>query len=337
MIRVAFLGLGGVGGYFAAKVSRAVSSHAVGSQMEVVCLTREKTAAAIRSNGIKLITPEEEFVAHPTVVATNAREAGGLDFLIVSVKSYDLESSLQQFKECVSSQTIILPLLNGIDAEERIRKMFPRNEVWSGCVYIVSRLTAPGVITETGNIHRLHFGNQLAVVPVRTEVRPGGQSGSRQSKEMCDKLYRILKSCHEDVFLEENIRNVVWEKFIFISAIASLTSYLDVCIGKILEHDANRKLLEQLLHEICLVARAEKIVLPDDIVFATLVKMKKLPYETTSSMHSDFQKNNRTEFRSLTGYVVQLAQKHGLSVPTYSTVLNGLETRTAFINEQVGN
>ncbi len=312
MIRIAFLGLGGVGGYFGSKLSRRFAGS---SEVEIIFLAREKTAAAIRANGIKLITPEEEFVTHPTVVATNAHEAGDIDYLIVSVKSYDLASGLEQFRDCISAQTIILPLLNGIDAEEKIRALFPANQVWSGCVYIVSRLTAPGVITETGNIHRLHFGCD-------------------QSREKCNELYQILKACHADIFLEENIRDVIWEKFIFISTIASLTSYLDVCIGKILEHEGNRRLLTQLLNEICEVARAEKIVLPEDIVASTVGKMGKLPYETTSSMHSDFQKRSRTEFRSLTAHVVQLADKHRLLVPTYRTLLAGLVTRNNLTSDK---
>jgi 2-dehydropantoate 2-reductase len=316
MIRIALLGLGGVGGYFGTKLSRTFVDS---SEVEVVFLAREKTAAAIRENGIRLITPEEEVVAHPSVVATNASEAGKIDYLIVSVKSYDLESGLGQFRECISPQTIILPLLNGIDAEEKIRALFPKNEVWSGCVYIVSRITAPGVITETGNIHKLHFGYDPSAV---------GLSSSQQSSGRREELYRIFKSAHDDVFLHDNIRDVVWEKFIFISTIASLTSYLDVCIGKILEHEENRKLLEHLLNEICAVARAEKIVLHEDIVAITLGKMGKLPYETTSSMHSDFQKSGKTEFRSLTAHLVQLAQKHRLMVPAYQTVLFGLETRS---------
>lgn len=308
MRRIGFLGLGGVGGYFGAKVSRAVSSRAVGSHTEVVFLAREKTAAAIRANGIKLITPEEEFVAHPAVVATNAGEAGKIDYLIVCVKSYDLESSLQHFKECISPQTIILPLLNGIDAEEKIKTMFPSNEVWSGCVYIVSRITAPGVITETGNIHKFHFG------------------GTDSKK--CDELFRILKSAHEDVFLHDNIRHVVWEKFIFISTIASLTSYLDVCIGKILESETSRSLLEQLMDEMCAVACAENIALPADIASVTLEKMSRLPFETTSSMHRDFQAQRATEYLSLTYHVVELAKKHNIDVPLYRRVFDGLELRT---------
>ncbi len=304
-MRIAFLGLGGVGGYFGSKLAR---TYAASKDVEVIFLVREKTAAAIRANGVKLITPEEEFVAHPHLVVTPGEACPAIDFLICAVKSYDLEESLKQFQNCISPSTIILPLLNGIDAEEKIKLLFPLNEVWSGCVYIVSRITAPGVITETGNIHRFHFGGHDA--------------------QMTGKLHEILKQSHDDVFLHENIRDVVWEKFIFISTIASLTSYLDVCIGKILEHSGNRNLLENLLEEICTVARAEKIALPADIISLTLAKMGKLPYETTSSMHSDFQRRRKTEHDSLTAHVVKLAEHHGVDVPVYRKILAGLKMRS---------
>lgn len=313
--RIAFLGLGGVGGYFGAKMAR---EYADAEGVEIIFLAREKTAEIIRRNGIKLSTPTEEFVAHPRAVYTSQDELSPVDILICAVKSYDLEQSLESFRGCINEHTAILPLLNGVDAEERIRSMFPANDVWSGCVYIVSRITAPGVITETGNIHQLHFGNQSAAT----------QPGSLQSRDKCEAFCRILKSCHEDVFLHENIRDVVWEKFIFISTIASLTSYLDVCIGKIPEHAGNRRKLESLLSEICAVARAEKIKLPVDIIPATLAKMSRLPYETTSSMHSDFRRGGRTEYHSLTVHVVKLAEQHGIKVPVYRQVLSGLEIRS---------
>jgi 2-dehydropantoate 2-reductase len=307
MIRIAFLGLGGVGGYFAGKLSRAFAQS---EDVEIICLARNKTAAVICENGIRLITPGEEFVSHPHLVVTPGEDCPAIDFLVCAVKSYDLEESMEQFRSCVSDQTIILPLLNGIDAEEKVRQIFPRNEIWNGCVYIVSRLTSPGVITETGNIHRLHFGGA--------------------DTEKTQLLYRILKQAHDDVFLHENIRDILWEKFIFISPLASLTSYLDVCIGKILEHHANRQQLMHLLEEICAVARAENIPLPEDIVSTTLAKMGKLPYDTTSSMHSDFQKRSPTEYRSLTAHIVKMADKHAIEVPVYAKILEGLEIRSRF-------
>lgn len=305
-VRIAFLGLGGVGGYFGAKLS---ATFSVSNDVEVIFLAREKTAEAIRRNGIRLVTPAEEFTAQPHAISTPGNNAGAVDFLICTVKSYDLEESLQQFSSCINAQTIILPLQNGIDAKSRIQKLFPKNEIWSGCVYIVSRIAEPGVIREMGNIHSLYFGSKAG------------------NPEKLQQLYRILKSAHEDIFLSDRIDEVVWEKYVFISAIASLTSYLDVSIGKILDTAENRSILLSLLEEITSVAHAERISLPADIIPLTLMKMEKLPYETTSSMHSDFRSGNKTEIQSLTGHVVELASHNGIKVPVYEKILQELKQR----------
>ncbi len=306
MTRIAFLGLGGVGGYFGAKLARTFSQS---KEVEVVFLARERTAKIISKNGIRLITPQEDFVAQPFAVSSNGSEIGTVDFLICSVKSYDLEESLKHFSDCIGPETIILPLLNGVDATERINKIFPDNEIWHGCVYIVSRLMEPGVVKETGNIHSLFFGsNDL-------------QLGKLQLLE------RILKKSHDDIFLSANINEVVWEKFVFISSIASLTSHLDKSIGEILANENDRKLLLLLLHEIASVATANGIVLPENIIPLTISKMEKLPFETTSSMHSDFKNGNRTEHVSLTGHVVKLADQYHMKCPNYRQILSSLENK----------
>lgn len=314
-MKIAFLGLGGVGGYFGAKFARQYNNpspyHLANGIAEIVFLAREKTAAAIRENGIQLITPEEEFTAHPHEVLTPGDEMSPVDYLFVSVKSYDLESSLNQFRNCIAPETAIIPLLNGVDAEDRIRALFPQNDVWSGCAYIVARISAPGVITKTGAIHDLYFGS-----------KHGDSDDQRQ-------LFKLIQEAHDEVYLAEgqSISKVLWEKFIFISALASLTSYLDVCVGKILDNADNTALLNGLLSEVCAVARAEKIAVAEDIIAVTLAKMKKLPYEATSSMHRDFQAGNATEHDSLTGYVTKLARKHGIATPQYDRVLEGLNSR----------
>ena len=51
---------------------------------------------------------------------------------------------------------------------------------------------------------------------------------------------------------------------------------------------------------------------------------KIMPNNSTTSMHSDFQKGNRTEVETLTGYVVRAAQELGIEVPTYQFMYKGL-------------
>lgn len=85
-------------------------------------------------------------------------------------KSYDLEENIQQLKPVIGPETVIIPLLNGLDIEERIHNILPEQEVWKGCVYIGSRLTEPGVIEKFSLKERIFFGNKDANKDKQTEL-----------------------------------------------------------------------------------------------------------------------------------------------------------------------
>jgi 2-dehydropantoate 2-reductase len=63
------------------------------------------------------------------------------------------------------------------------------------------------------------------------------------------------------------------------------------------------------------------------VVDKVVRQLEKLPFETTASMHSDFKAGKNTEVHGLTGSVVKLAKKNGLSVPTYEKVYAELCSR----------
>jgi 2-dehydropantoate 2-reductase len=79
-----------------------------------------------------------------------------------------------------------------------------------------------------------------------------------------------------------------------------------------------------MVSEIKSVADAKQILLPADTTKNNLDKMRSLPPESTTSMHSDFRKGGRTELESLTGYVIREAAAMHLSVPTYSLMYEKL-------------
>ena len=97
-------------------------------------------------------------------------------------------------------------------------------------------------------------------------------------------------------------------------------------IGPILENENYRKLAHKLLTEVESVADAEKIPLPNNIIEKTLTMMERMPFETTSSMHSDFIKGGKTEYCSLTEYVVKLGKQVNVATPEYEKILGKLES-----------
>jgi 2-dehydropantoate 2-reductase len=301
--RIGILGLGGVGGYFGGLLAKAYFKS---DEVEVVFIARGETQKAIADSGLKIITDENEIIVQPKLVSNNPDEIGVLDYLICATKTYDIEESLLSLQKCITSKTVILPLYNGVDAPERIQKIFPENDILQGCVYIVSMIASPGTIRRLGFYEKLFFGSKTTSIAKLEE------------------LQSILQKAKIESFLVENIEETVWEKFIFISALASATSYLNQNIGDILKKKKSMKVYVELLHEIEAVAKAKGLKLPDDIVNQTIIKLEKSPKEATSSMHRDLLANRNTEVTSLTQFVVNEGLKYGVATPLYEKIANAL-------------
>lgn len=137
-------------------------------------------------------------------------------------------------------------------------------------------------------------------------------------------LQAILKKANIDSQLIDAIEETVWEKFIFISALASATSYLDQNIGEILENESNRKFYLTLLNEITMIAAIKGLELPKDIIMKTIVKLEKMPHEASSSMHRDVLAGRKFELESLTEFVVNEGVKYEMETPSYKLVLDKL-------------
>jgi 2-dehydropantoate 2-reductase len=301
--RIGILGLGGVGGYFGGLLAKAYFDS---DTIEIVCIARGETQKAVIQNGLKIILDESEMTVFPNLVSNNPDEIGKLDYLICATKTYDIETSFESIKNCITQNTIILPLYNGVDATERIQIVFPKNTVLQGCVYIVSMIVAPGIIKKIGPYEKLFFGSKNAPVSKLKE------------------LQSIFEKASIESYLVENIEETVWEKFIFISALASATSYLNQNIGGILNNPENKTVYISLLNEITAVASAKGLALPDDIVAQTITKLEKSPQDATSSMHRDLLANRKTEVNSLTEYVVKEGLKYGVATPIYKKILEKL-------------
>jgi 2-dehydropantoate 2-reductase len=302
-LRVAILGLGGVGGFLGGKLAARYSGS---DAAEIMFIARGEHERAIRSGGLKLITPEGEQISFPSIITSRPEELGVVDLVLCCVKSYDLESSLELLRPCVSDHTIILPFLNGVDAGERISRVFPRARVWEGCIYIISRLIAPGVVKQSGALRWLYFGSEHEAPGKLREIET------------------LFTEAGINAKVSGNITQTIWEKYLFISPFGTLTSYLDDPIGAILKDKEQKDVLLSLITELKAVADAKSIPFSVDIVQVTLAKSTSLPYESSSSMRDDFQKGNRTEVEALTGYVVAEGRAMHIPTPTYDRMLAGL-------------
>ncbi|WP_264530642.1 ketopantoate reductase family protein [Flavobacterium sp. N502540] len=301
MKRIGILGLGGVGGYFGGLLAKAYYKS---DEVEVIFIARGATQKAIADSGLKIVTDDSEMIVHPKLVSNNPEEIGELDYLICATKTYDIEESLVLLQSCIVAKTVILPLYNGVDAPERIQKIFPQNDILQGCVYIISMITLPGTIRKMGFYEKLFFGSKTV------------------SASKLEELQGIFQQARIESYWVENIEETVWEKFIFISALASTTSYLNLHIGEIIDRPEAMAVYVELVQEIDAVAKAKGLKLPDDIVNQTVLKLEKSPREATSSMHRDLLAGKNTEALSLTKFVLTEGIKYDVKTPLYEKITN---------------
>lgn len=294
-VKIIVIGIGGVGGYLGGMLA----SYYEKSAVKIVFITRRTNEIALKKNGLKLQIQGIEQVCHPSLVTSSPEEAGIADFIICCVKNYDLESTFQPLAPCITSSTCILPIQNGIDNSEKIRRLYPYAKIWNGCIYLVSRLVQPDVVVQNGNLNQLWFGSSV------------------DEKEQLFFFESLLKKAAIKADVSDNITIRLWEKFFFISALATATSYFNSSIGDILSSYEKKQFLIGLMLELKSIARKIEVKLPGDIVQQSLRKLQEMPYESTSSMHDDFIKGKKTELASLTGKVVELGKKQNIFIPFY--------------------
>lgn len=306
-IKIVVAGIGGVGGYFGGVLAKHYFNHPC---VEIIFVARGEHLKKIQTVGLKVIKGETEFIAHPSLATNNPNEIGEADLVLICTKTYDLEKVVQELSPCITDKTILLPLLNGVNNGQKIQQLFPNNMVLDGCVYLVSRRTEPGVIENSGNIQTLYFGKD------------------NYENEKLTQLLKIFTDAGIEAHTSTQISSIIWEKFIFLSPTATVTSFYDENIGEVINNPTHFVAFVVLIQEIKLVAEAKHIVLPKDLTEKTIQKFRSLPATATSSMHTDFkQQTASNELHSVTGYVLEEAGNFNLHLPVYANMFEELKSK----------
>ncbi len=280
-MRVAVVGLGGVGGYVVASISK--------TKHKVVGFARGKHLEKIQKDGIKIVEDTKEWLA-----SLDARELssanGYFDVVLFCVKSYDLKESYEAIKNHIDTKSIIISFSNGVSNGDILREL-SKARVLDGCVYILSHIENAGVIRKKGKVFASVFGGDTIAT---------------------DTLKSIFDEANLRVKTPSDIKSAIWKKYIFISAFATLTSYYDCSISDVYKNHFNEAI--ESLKEIASIAYALGINI-DAEVQKSLDIAKDLPLDASTSMHLDFQHKKRNELESLSGYIVHEAKRRDIQVP----------------------
>jgi 2-dehydropantoate 2-reductase len=206
-MRILVVGAGSVGGYFGGRLLEA--------GRDVTFLVRPRRAAELAKNGLIIRSPLGDF--HRPSPPTVSREdlAEPFDLVLLSCKAYDLDGAMNSFAKAVGESTAILPLLNGMRHLDLLADRFGPKPVLGGQCVISATLDADGAIVHFNDMHALSFGEL---------------DGSR-SKRIETIASELVGTAGFDARLSDEIRQEMWEKWVFIASAAGITSLMRSSVG----------------------------------------------------------------------------------------------------------
>lgn len=293
-IKIGILGIGGIGGFVGAPLAKKYKN----TSTKIIFICRGETKKAILNKGLLFESKGSTETIYPDLVSDNPAEIGILDVLILTSKSYSIDSILATYKDCINKKTIIITLQNVVNAKEIIRETLPEaGQIMEGCIYVASNVKNPG--------HVQHLGG-----PGKIFV------GGKENKALID----LLVTGGLDITYVANIDEILWKKYLFVAPVAAITSAYKVTFGQLLEDQNLMQILENMMVEIKSLASKNNISLTNEDIQTSKDLLTKFPFESKSSLQLDFENQNQTEKHFLVDYVIDNAKQYGIETTYYKSV-----------------
>ncbi|WP_343207838.1 2-dehydropantoate 2-reductase [Anaerolentibacter hominis] len=293
------LGAGGTGGCIAAYLAE--------GGMDVTMIARGAHLEAMRANGFlvkgtrmgDLCLREDKLK-----LATTEDYEEKADVILLCVKSYSVEELVPFMRKATHEKSLIIPILNVVNTGEVLAKWLPERTVLSGCIYIASYISAPGVVEQLTPSFRVVYGDREGTA----------------DKEMMEAVAQDMRSCNMDIVVAENIAQAAFDKFLFLSPYAAAGAYLDVLSSEFQKEGEARDLFVALLKEVVGISKALGYDYGKDMVAAKTDHLKVLNPTSTASMVKDVKKGGKSEIDGLVFEVVRMGRKLGVPCPNYEKV-----------------
>ena len=247
------------------------------------------------------------------------------DLILVACKFHHLDQIIEDMRPSVGKDTIILSLLNGISSEEIIGAKLGRERLPLAMVIgtDTSHEKEETCYTRKGIIH---FGDAE------------GKNGERE-----ESIAGFFTRTGVTFVLEPNMKRMLWFKYMMNVGANQVTAVLRLPYGAIHNKGGSgasgdeipeaNLLVQKAMAEVIAVANAEGIDLNEgdiDNCFKNTINL--LNPTGYTSMCQDVLAGRKTEVEMFSLALMELAKKHGLSVPVNETLylqLRTIEKRTA--------
>lgn len=278
-MRILVVGAGAIGGYFGGRLLEA--------GRDVTFMVRPRRAVQLADTGLVIRSPAGDFhcARPPTGTAQDLREP--FDLVLLSCKAYDLDDAVRSCARAVGPATAILPLLNGMRHLDVLEQRFGEAAILGGLCNISVALDERGTINHLNDSHLLVYGERARARSPRVAAIEATLAGARFEPR-----------------LSEAILQDMWEKWVFIAALAGTTCLMRATVGDIVAA-GGAELAAGLLAE-CASIAAQHGHAPREASRQRSLALLTAPGSSlTASMLRDIERGSATEVDHVLGELVR--------------------------------
>lgn len=303
---ILLIGAGGVG------IGLAASVASQGADVSIYA--RDKTAQAIKENGIKRtgLFTHYEIDDIPVYETYESIPKNTFDYIFIASKTTaneDIAENLNNHRDILKDTSKIIIFQNGFGNDEYYLKYFNKSQVFSA-----------RVITGFRRPER-----HISEVTVYTEpILLGSLQG--ESPQPLKEVAELITKSGIECRLTDEVDKYLWAKMLYNCTLNPLGAILDKTYGELTENPYTLEIMNSIIDEIFEVIKKSNYQTlwetPDeyrDIFYSKLVLDT---YNHYSSTHQDIQRNIKSEIDSLNGKVIQLAKTNNIDVSTNKIIYN---------------
>ena len=302
-MKILVLGAGGIGGYFGGRLAEAGA--------DVTFLVRPKRREQIARDGLRLESPlGNATIQAKTATATEVKP--GYDLVLFTCKAYDLDSAMDAIAPAMGEGTAIVPMLNGMAHYERLDARFGAARVMGGTCQINVTLRPDGTVFHADPLQRMLFGERDRVKSARA-----------------DAFAAELAKSKIDWKLADDIRQDLWEKLVFLSALAANTCLYRGNVKEIMEAPGGRESMERTLDANIALAAVVGFAPRGPQIEAARKRLTDPAGLWSASMLRDMEGGGAVEADHIVGWMLQKLRAHGLDDAVMATAYTHLKTYEA--------
>jgi 2-dehydropantoate 2-reductase len=301
-MRILVYGAGAVGGFFGGLLAHAGE--------DVRFVARGAQREALQTSGLTIESRQRGTIVIPSVAVSDSAATGGVvDLILVCVKTQQMAGILDDLAAAVGEQTVIVPLQNGVEADEQLAGRFPQATVLPAVVYVGATLDTPGTVS--------HVASGTIGI---------GATRARDSAAL-PAIRDLLARTGQPIHISNDIQRERWHKLMWNAAFNSVSAITGRVPAELVSQPDTRALVLAIMNEVLAVGRACGVDLRQEDIDRHIAWTEGAAGLRTSTM-VDRERGRAMESDGLIGVIVRKGRAAG--VPTSCsavvyTLLNAID------------